>query len=195
MVYIDFCSDSVYHKLFIFLHYMDLQTCEKPYRFNRWTVQVKGPAFPLPMTDPWDERYIWTYIWMIFMVSMGAWNVIQRSLKLISKPKQRSFGCTKRNHRIIGNRWPFSRHFSPLWNLQVQQQNDQVTGFFLFKWPSINDQLDLFVATFFPVFFFTLPPRYQILCGREIAKKDRFATQMANYCYLVGGLRKKHIDY
>ena len=28
--------------------------------------------------------------------------------------------------------------------------------------------------------------RYQILCGRDIAQKDRFATQMANYCYLVG---------
>lgn len=26
---------------------------------------------------------------------------------------------------------------------------------------------------------------YQFLCGREIARKDRFATQMANYCYLV----------
>ena len=26
---------------------------------------------------------------------------------------------------------------------------------------------------------------YQFLCGREIAKRDRFATQMANYCYLV----------
>ena len=30
--------------------------------------------------------------------------------------------------------------------------------------------------------------RYQILCGREIATKDRFATQMANYCYLAGAL-------
>eukprot|EP00913_Durusdinium_trenchii_P015101 g14162.t1 len=26
---------------------------------------------------------------------------------------------------------------------------------------------------------------YQILCGREIARQDRFAIQMANYCYLV----------
>ena len=31
------------------------------------------------------------------------------------------------------------------------------------------------------------PPsiRYQFLCGTEIAKEDRFAKQMANYCYLV----------
>ncbi|CAE7254741.1 ftsH3 [Symbiodinium pilosum] len=26
---------------------------------------------------------------------------------------------------------------------------------------------------------------YQFLCGTEIAKEDRFAKQMANYCYLV----------
>ena len=94
--------------------------------------------------------------------------------------------------KIIGNRWPFSQHVSPLWNLQVQQQNDQVTGVFCLSDHQSMINLILFFATFFPVFFFTLPPRYQILCGREIAKKDRFATQMANYCYLVGGLRKKH---
>ena len=101
--------------------------------------------------------------------------------------------------KIIGNRWPFSRHFSPLWNLQVQQQNDQVTVFFLFKWPSINDQLDLFVATFFPVFF-SLSHRgiRSYVVARSQRRIDSLhkwpitatwlgALEKKTYCRLLGG--------
>ena len=45
--------------------------------------------------------------------------------------------------------------------------------------------------------FMARPPsiRYQFLCGREITKEDRFAKQLANYCYLVlGSVLLNHVQ-
>ena len=37
---------------------------------------ILGGEIKIPMTDPWDERYIYLHEWLIFMVNVGKYTNI-----------------------------------------------------------------------------------------------------------------------